>query len=70
MRVLTSYNKTMHVTPLSYKIGACQIFVKNFSSKKKKILNLVWCNPDLSVFQMCDNMSRAVCQNYRANKIH
>ena len=27
----------MHVSPLSYKIGACQIFVKNFSAKNKQI---------------------------------
>ena len=27
----------MHVAPLSYKIGACQNFVKNFSDKNKKI---------------------------------
>ena len=27
----------MHVPPLSYKIGACQIFVKNFSAKNKQI---------------------------------
>ena len=27
----------MHVAPLSYKIGACQIFVQNFSAKNKQI---------------------------------
>ena len=27
----------MHVSPLSYKIGACQIFVKNVSAKNKQI---------------------------------
>ena len=27
----------MHVSPLSYKIGACQIFVKKFSAKNKQI---------------------------------
>ena len=27
----------MHVSPLSYKIRACQIFVKNFSAKNKQI---------------------------------
>ena len=27
----------MHVSPLSYKIGACQIFVKNVSTKNKQI---------------------------------
>ena len=28
----------MHIALLSYKIGACQIFVNNFSAKNKKIL--------------------------------
>ena len=28
----------MHVTPLSDKIRACQIFINNFSAKNKKII--------------------------------
>ena len=37
LRLSEFNNKTMHVSPLSYKIGACKIFVKKFSAKNKQI---------------------------------
>ena len=45
LRLSEFNNKTMHVSPLSYKIGACKIFVKKFSAKNKQIFEFGLANP-------------------------
>ena len=42
-------NETMHITPFSYKIGACEIFAKIVAPKTGEYLNLVKCKSALTL---------------------
>ena len=47
----------MHVSPLSYKIGASQIFVKNFSAKNKQIFEFGLVQPGPKGANFLHNMT-------------
>ena len=53
----------MHVTPLSYKIAACRIFVKNFSAKYKKIFEFGLVQHATSVDKVII-INAILCQRY------